>query len=198
MADFEPFADKLVNTFEGLYSNDSDDSGGETVYGISIVENPNWDGWSLVNKIRNLPGFPKSIKNYPEILESAKQFYKPRYWDVFGGDDIDVQEIADLIADTAVNPGVKRAATYCQVALNCLDKNLKPDVVEDGSFGPSTNDLLIKFLNSSSHDELLVFMGIIIFQRGEHYIQYMEKDHKQRKYVIGWITRTLSPLLQNR
>ncbi len=59
----------FVLKWEGGYSNDPYDSGGETKYGISKRSYPNLD-------IKNL------------TLEQAKEIYKRNYWDKIDGDNL--------------------------------------------------------------------------------------------------------------
>ena len=40
----------IVFKAEGFYSNDIDDSGGETLYGIARNKNPKWLGWKIVDE----------------------------------------------------------------------------------------------------------------------------------------------------
>ena len=48
MADFTQ-AHALVKAFEGGYSNDPLDCGGETIYGISRQAHPHWPGWTMLD-----------------------------------------------------------------------------------------------------------------------------------------------------
>ena len=52
MADFMKAYLKMAPV-EGLYSNDPDDPGGETVHGIARVFWPRWSGWSIVDAAKN-------------------------------------------------------------------------------------------------------------------------------------------------
>ena len=56
MADFMKAYLKMAPV-EGLYSNDPDDPGGETVYGVARVFWPKWSGWSIVDAAKKQPGF---------------------------------------------------------------------------------------------------------------------------------------------
>lgn len=94
---------------EGGYTNDPDDSGGETKYGISKTAFPNVD-------IKNL------------TLDQAKNIYFDNYWtpskcQVLPG------HIGAQVFDFAVNAGVSEAAKTLQRALG---------VDDDGVVGPST------------------------------------------------------------
>jgi len=80
---------KFILKWEGGYSNDKDDLGGETKYGISKRSYPNLD-------IKNL------------TIEMAKEIYKKNYWDKLGCDKLSFP--MDIIAfDTSVNMGISTA-----------------------------------------------------------------------------------------
>lgn len=94
---------------EGFYSNDPEDSGGETKYGISKAAFPNID-------IKNL------------TLDAAKTIYFDNYWTpskcyLLPG------AIAAQVFDFAVNAGVATAAKTLQRALG---------VADDGEIGSAT------------------------------------------------------------
>lgn len=80
------------------YTEDPNDRGGATKYGISQRAYPNLD-----------------IKNLTEA--QAREIYKRDYWDRVRGDDILSQAIAEQILDTAVNMGIKTASRLAQTVL---------------------------------------------------------------------------------
>ena len=53
MADFLPAFKKTIIS-EGLYSNDKEDTGGETVLGLTRAADADWDGWQLVDSMKKL------------------------------------------------------------------------------------------------------------------------------------------------
>jgi len=79
----------FVLKWEGGYTNDKDDPGGETKYGISKRSYPDLDIKSLT-------------------LGKAKEIYKRNYWDKLNCDNLKYP--LDVIAfDTAVNMGISTA-----------------------------------------------------------------------------------------
>jgi len=187
MADFN-MAYAITMAYEGNYSNDSDDVGGETYKGIARKYHPNWQGWPIVDAQKLYPNFPECLENLFELQQLVKNFFKTTYWDVIRGDDIMDQNIANEMFDTSVNMGVKRAVKYLQSGLNILNRNQQnyPDIVEDGSFGPITFRTLQKYLSIDSNEYLLKVMVIL---RGMHYIEYMRKSLTQEKFARGWLKR---------
>ena len=98
-----------VLQYEGGYSNDPRDSGGETNFGISKRAHPNVD-----------------IKNLTK--ETAGEIYQKQYWDPCKCSDLP-PKIAVMVFDMAVNQGVTTAKETLQKALG---------VKVDGDIGPKT------------------------------------------------------------
>lgn len=108
IADFDK-AFKLIIGAEGGYSNDPNDSGGATKYGISQKAYPYLDIKSLT-------------------IDDAKKIYKRDYWDYIHGDEIPFP-ICTLMFDEAVNQGTGAAIMDLQRACG---------LSEDGVFGIHT------------------------------------------------------------
>jgi lysozyme family protein len=103
----------LVLGFEGGFTDDPNDSGGKTKYGISKKAYPDED-------IVNL------------TLSRAKELYKRDYWDKCRCDQLpDGTDI--VVFDTAVNMGVGYAAKTLQKAVGAT---------ADGKIGPQTLSLV--------------------------------------------------------
>lgn len=116
MADFNKEFEKLILA-EGIYGNDPDDSGGETFLGISRKYNPTWTGWKTIDEIKKSNGtknLTKILKQNKSLTDSAKLYYKIRYWDIFRLDEIPSQKIAHEMFDTCVNMGSKSAILIAQ------------------------------------------------------------------------------------
>jgi lysozyme family protein len=101
---------------EGGVTDDANDPGGLTKYGISQAAYPSLD-------IRNL------------TLDDAKAIYKRDYWDRVRAGEL-VPPLALLAFDAAVNNGVRRAIQWLQVAVGAK---------ADGVFGPATMALVEAF-----------------------------------------------------
>ena len=85
----------ILFKFEGIYSNDKYDPGGETKYGISQRFHPDIDVKNLTKK-------------------QAADIYYREYWLAAGCDRMEYQ-MAVVVFDTAVNMGVKRAKAWAQI-----------------------------------------------------------------------------------
>lgn len=161
---------------EGGYSNDPADSGGETMFGITVAE-----------ARRN--GYNGAMKDMP--FDFAVKIYKARYWIGPGFDKVALvfDRLAEKLFDVGVNCGVDFAAKTLQRVLNSLNNagTDYPDLKVDGSIGPATVDALKKFLAKRTGDlgrRTLLFM-VAAFQ-SVHYVEIAEANQKNEKYVYGW------------
>lgn len=112
MADFDTAVVKtLIHEGGAKVTDDPDDAGGLTKYGISQRAYPNVD-------IRNL------------TEQEAKNIYKQDYWDKVKADDIADQALAENLFDTAVNMGPRTASRLAQMAID-----IQP---VDGVIGPQS------------------------------------------------------------
>lgn len=187
MVDFNE-AYNITLSHEGGYSNDSDDSGGETYKGISRRYSPSWHGWVIIDCLKNQPNFPDTAYNNLDLDLKVKKFYKANYWDVNLLDSCKSQVVANEMFDTGVNMGTGRAGKFLQIALNLLNKNGKiySDIVEDGKIGKKTIKALNSCLSYRGDDYLYKILNIL---QGQHYINYMTKSKTQEKYAYGWFNR---------
>ena len=119
--------------FEGwsACTNDPDDPGGLTKYGISKVNHPEVD-------VANLS------------LEGAKAIYRKHYWNPIKGDQIASGRVAIKFFDMAVNMGVKQATKLVQEALG----DMGCSVAVDGVMGSKT----LEALNGVDDDVLFIFL----------------------------------------
>jgi lysozyme family protein len=187
MANFNLAFEKTMGN-EGGYTNDPTDKGGETYKGISRKYEPDWEGWTIIEDFKNKPNFPKNLVTSNELQDLVKKVYKEKYWNINKLDSFPNQAVAEEMFDTGVNMGTKRAATYLQIGLNCLNKNqvLYGDIDEDGKIGPATLYALTTLLNKESSETLLKIMNVL---QGNHYIEYMRQDAEQEKFARGWFSR---------
>jgi len=109
---FDQAFDKLLE-FEGGYSNDSADPGGQTRYGITQAV-------ALAN------GYTGAMSELR--LDVAKRIYRRQYWDAVCADDLP-DAVRMAVFDAAVNSGPGQAVRWVQRALGLAD---------DGRMGPVT------------------------------------------------------------
>lgn len=173
---------QIVLGFEGGYSNDPHDSGGETNFGItaSTLESAKKNGW-----------VPKNITIKNISLSHAKTIYKNGYWDVIKADCM--PEPLDLIMfDAAVNHGPANADKLLQKALNSTMANT--DLAVDGIIGPIALRAVrdIQELGSTpglkGNSTIRYLCLNVLLNRVELYTSIVANNKSQEKFFKGWIT----------
>ena len=118
MADFKT-AFERTNRFEGFYSNDPKDAGGETLYGISRLKGaPFPEFWKLVDEYKQKPNFPNNMKTEPRFMQMIECWYKRNYWDSVRLDEVRSQRIANQLYDISVNKGAGTAKRFAGQLVN--------------------------------------------------------------------------------
>ena len=181
---------KLLIGYEGSISNDKEDPGGFTFYGISRKRNPDWVGWKYISK-----GDLKTARKLVPL------FYYDRYYKKLSLDkyeDILSFENKYLIFDTGVNIGILRAKKFFQMTLNTLDLYGEPLKV-DGIIGKKSLRKLFKVYNfysgkygtKSFYDR---FQKIYLGYRIKYYLNLISERPVLKKYIYGWLNRAYSLL----
>lgn len=191
--------DKLIG-FEGFYSNDPKDRGGETWKGISRNNFPNWEGWKIIDRLKAITDrtqLSKVLSANNELLNLVRSFYYQVFWMALSLDKIRVYEIAEEIFDTAVNQGAKTAARYFQQALNLLNNNQKhySNIDDDGSIGADSLKafdaymLTANFPGRSKERNLKTLLKIMNGLQFERYADICQKTESQEVFIYGWMNR---------
>jgi lysozyme family protein len=120
MADFKPFWEMLKKNEGTEYTNDPDDKGGPTKYGVTQEELARW---------RKRPVTPAEVAALQE--PEAEAIARARYWPY---DPIILQGVAMRAADLGYNAGVGIGKAALQRAANACGAGLKVD----GQIGPRT------------------------------------------------------------
>ncbi|TPG59951.1 glycosyl hydrolase 108 family protein [Ewingella americana] len=164
-------------------TNAASDLGGYTYAGISRKYNPQWAGWSLVDKLviqgRIIAGGKPFIT--PELETQVQNFYKVTFWDKIKGDIIASQAVAEYIFDFAVNTGESDAGKVAQSAC-------KAGLKLDGAIGTLTVTAINKV------PEELFLLRFYSFA-SEHYINEVNRVPTQIKYLKGWLIRARKHLI---
>jgi len=161
MNNFEILIEKLIIR-EGIYSNDPNDKGGETVYGIARKRHPGWEGWELIDEKKQSLGFLAMLSNLNDLYYKVYDFYKNEFWNKLSLDKFNHILLQEELFDTAVNQGVQKAATYLQIALNLLNNGQKHylDISIDGGVGQKTLGAFNAYLNTSNMKSRSIDMNI--------------------------------------
>lgn len=151
----------LRNDVEGKYSNNPNDAGGETNFGLSKRSYPDLD-----------------IKNLTQ--EKANSIYEKDFWLKFRLNEIDDSIISMIILLSIVNMGPKKAIISVQLALrklkNCLDI--------DGIMGDKT----INAINKKDVDPL-VKADLIRINLVKTYLSIANSNKNSNIFLKGWLNR---------
>jgi lysozyme family protein len=165
MTKFDKAFEEII-AIEGGLTNDKNDRGGLTKYGISQKAFPNVD-------IKNL------------TLEGAKKIYLDNYWKTanINLDKLDEKNGIELF-DIAVNMGVGTAARKLQEALNLMNRNQKDfaNLTVDGNAGNKTIEAYLKV----NKDILFKVLNGLQFMR---YVAIVGRDETQEDFFNGWMKR---------
>lgn len=169
MAQFEPARKKTIED-EGFYSDRAADAGGKTMYGIkeSVGREHGWKGL-----MKDLP------------LELANKIYKIDYWDRLRLSEVEDQDIANELFDTAVNCGQGFAAKALQLVLNAFNRYGQdwPDIAEDGNVGPITIKTLNKAVKKRKSN---ILKGLNVEQGARYNRLARNKKRKDELNINGW------------
>jgi len=174
MTTFDEAFERVVG-IEGKYSNNPNDSGGETMYGITAA-------------VAKAHGYVGAMRNMP--IGVAQAIYRAQYWDLLRLDDIARVSIpiAHELFDTAVNCGVGKAGTFLQRSLNVLNRGGRdyPDLTVDGVVGPMSVDALRRLLNARGSNGQTVMLRALNALQGAHYVALGEARAKDEDFEFGW------------
>ncbi|MBC7350415.1 MAG: glycoside hydrolase family 108 protein [Candidatus Aminicenantes bacterium] len=170
---------KIVLGFEGGYSNDPDDPGGKTNYGIT-------EGTFHAAKQEGIIPYMLDITELTP--EQAMDIYRIKYWEPIKGDKLPPP--LDLIVfDTAVNSGVGTAGKLLQKTLNNL-ANSKLKV--DGAIGPKTLSALDNALVGKNNNIMLqLICNNYLLYRVKLYSDICDARPSSRKFLRGWIKQRI-------
>lgn len=184
-----------VHVKEKGYVNNPDDSGGETMYGItrgtadknkSLWAKHGWDGV----KMQELP------------LDLAYDIYVVKYWNEMSLDL--VWEHSDLIAeelfDSGVNMGTYYPQEWLQRCLNVLNNKQAyyKDIGVDGDIGYGTATALEAYIAKRGKHGVEVLYSMLNNFQGVYYVELAERREKDEAFVYGWHSqRIVSGLKEN-
>jgi lysozyme family protein len=167
---------------EGGYSDNPNDSGGKTC-------------WGITEAVARSNGFIGSMNNMDKDFARAiyyKQYVvKPKFDRVL----LLSNSIASELVDTGVNMGTATAGVMLQKALNAFNNGgkLYADLVPDGDCGQKTIDALAAYLKARLNDDgervLLVALNCL---QGARYIDIAAANVKNESFAFGWLKNRVS------
>jgi lysozyme family protein len=160
---------------EGGYSNNAEDTGGETNHGITI-------------NVARAHGYLGAMKDLP--LATATAIAKAQYWDVLGLDDVAVvsQAVAAELFDTGFNAGSSVAALFFQKALNLFNREGKDyaQVTEDGHAGKVTAYAFAQYMAKRGSPGETVMLRCLNSQQGAFLMDIGRKRAPDEEFEFGW------------
>lgn len=171
--------DAMIETLvgkEGGYSNHPSDTGGETMWGVTIA-------------VARANGYTGPMRSMPR--ETAKEIYRRKYF-VLPGYDLVAErsaKVAEELFDTGVNMGPSIGSTFLQRLLNGLNRQGKdyPDIGVDGDVGPATLRALKAYLAKRGKEgETVLLKGLNALQ-GARYVALAEGRGKNEDFLHGWL-----------
>lgn len=172
---FDTLVDGLIGR-EGAYSNNAADTGGETMFGVTI-------GVAREN------GYFGPMRSMTR--DQAKAIYRAKYWakpGLYLVAPLSV-EVAEELLDTGVNMGTGTAAIFFQRSLNALNRGQKdyPDIKVDGGIGPATARAFDAFLARNGKTGEKVMLKALNCLQGARYIELSESREANETFVNGWL-----------
>lgn len=164
---------------EGGWVKDPDDPGGETYFGITRRDHPDWAGWELIDSAKREDGFPHSLSRIDALGSMVRRLYRDKYWIPARCEEFP-EPVGEILFDIAVNSGRNRAWKFLQGTLNALDERVKID----GVVGPKTLEAVSKLDPEGLGDALQscrfgYYMGLIAARK------------VNEKFEGGWVARAL-------
>lgn len=185
MADSKLAFPKVLE-YEGIYDNNPKDPGGETVFGITRVHQPNWEGWVRVDEIKsNGVGPLVSILSKDDEIKRCVYAYYKALWERLYLTQVQSQALANCIYNGVVNQGPRRTIKWLQFCVNALTKSTD-EVSEDGLMGVGTINQ-ISMLENQGRGQLL--LDLLKAQRISAYTLTVYKREDSLLFIQGWLNR---------
>jgi lysozyme family protein len=169
VAKFELFLPILLK-HEGGYVNHPDDPGGETNMGITMA--------TFKQASKKLLGLEPTSENLKALdAQQAGVIYRRLYWDRIKGDELTLQELANLLCDFYVNAGSHAIKT-----LQYVLRSMGSGIAADGHMGTETMRAL------QSYDPVTVYRAL----KARRIQYYKDKGVAKPMFLAGWLNRVNS------
>lgn len=166
---------------EGKYSNNPNDAGGETM-------------WGITKRLAVHYGYSASMREMP--VETAKQIYRVEFWDKLRLEEVAKMspELAVEMFDTAVNMSGVWAVLFLQQCLNSFNNQgkLYSDIKEDGLIGKTTIDALHKYYAARGIKSVSVLLKAMNCLQGARYIDLGQRRPQNESFTFGWFANRVN------
>lgn len=161
---------------EGAYSNNPNDTGGETMWGITA-------------RVARANGYQSPMRSMPR--DTARDIYFSQYVQKPGFAAVmQVSEaIAEELVDTGVNMGPGVASLFLQQSLNGLNSQGHDyaDIKEDADVGPGTITALKAFLVKRGPEGERILLRALNCLQGARYIELARGRAANEAFLYGWL-----------
>lgn len=177
--------DQILQIEGDEYTNDPNDSGGPTKWGITHV---------TLARYRKVPAVT-AAQVWALTREEAFACYEWLY--VIEPEFDKIVEVSDVIGfeviDTGVNCGQPRAAEFLQRCLNIFnnEQKLYPDLKVDGDCGPRTVAALKAYIAVRGAQGITILNRALNCLQGAYYISLAERRSKDEKFTYGWFSHRI-------
>lgn len=165
----------ILREGNGKYTNDPDDSGGPT-------------RWGITENTARANGYKGDMRDLPR--DAAVRIYLAKYWTGPGFSLVYEHHpaLAVRMADFGVVASRKETSRYLQRCLNVLNQGGKDyqDISTDGQIGPRTIVALKAFLKVRGADGCRVLLGMVAAMQSVYFLELAERRPKDEKYQYGW------------
>lgn len=160
-----------TNGLEGKFSDDPNDAGGATKFGIT-------------ERLARARGYTGPMVDLP--LPEAMRIAKLEFWDSMLLDSVVLisYAVAQEMYDTRFNTG----QCFLQRCLNKFNREEKlyPDVVEDGNIGPQTIAALTVYVVKRGAKAESVMMKALNAMQGAYYMSITDRREVNEEFIFGW------------
>lgn len=171
----------LVDVIEGPeYTNDPNDSGGPTKYGITLRQLASY------RKTLTIPDDVKNLTREEAIkIYTVEYVNKPGFNNLIGLDNT----VALECIDTGVNMGQYIATVFLQRALNSFSNNGThwSKVSIDGICGAITIKAVQNMRSLRGQEGMNILTVLLNCMQGNRYLELVEDNAKDGKSMYGWI-----------
>lgn len=172
--------DRVIAREGEKFTNNPNDSGGPTKYGITQGALTEYLGRpATVDDVRNL------TRERATDFYWHRQVYKPKFEQIVAISEA----VGAEVIDTGTLTGTARAGIFLQRCLNAL--NLRgihyPDIPVDGDCGPKTRDALRAYLARRGKEGEAVLVTGLNSLLGEFLIDLAERRPKDEDFIYGWL-----------
>lgn len=168
---------------EGAYSNNPNDTGGETMWGVTVA-------------VARANGYSGPMRDMPR--SEAVRIYRKRYVLGPGFDQIELAAtgVGAKLVDVGVNMGPEVAGRFLQRALNALNRGGADyaDLLVDGHTGPATVTALRGYVAKRGIAGMSVLLKAINALQGERYIALAESRAANEQFEYGWLANRVGAL----